>query len=417
MSDSQLKKRKLAGKRLQVKRPTEKREMKMAKNLTKHFWKFFVYSAFASPFVAVAVLVLMESPIKAQEYNLPGPMEWTGPLTPNSRLTEAELLFHNEIIGPESLMVDGENGIITGTYDGRIIQIKNGAVIHEVRLGKGPCGTFDTEPTCGRPLGIRWSSSKKKTLIVADAYLGLYDVDLVSGEFQQLIPGGLVVDGRPLTFLNDVVVLQNGTILFTDSSSKWDRRKFIFNLLEFSDDGRLLSYCPETKKIRVLLDGLHFANGIQTDKEENYVLINELAKARILKYHLKGSRVGVFDVFLDNMPGFPDNIRMSHNGTYWVGLAFVRRREKFSFADALGPYPMIRNMLAKIIPMKHIIPLLHTFSPSYGLIVQVDTNGKYVSSLHDPTGKRVPSVSEIDDDGKSLYMGSYHSKFIAKVDL
>jgi len=188
-------------------------------------------------------------------------------------------------------------------------------------------------------------------------------------------------------------------------------------LMEGASDGRLLSFCPETKKVQVLVDGLHFANGIQLDKGQNFVLINELAKARILKYHLKGSKVGTFEVFADNLPGFPDNIRMSHNGTYWVGIAFVRRKDTFSFADSLGPYPFLRKMIAKIIPMKTIVHLLHSYSPSYGLIVQVDEGGKIVSSLHDPSGKRIPSVSEVEDDGKALYLGSYHSKFIGKVNL
>jgi len=390
--------------------------MKNAKNLLgKHFWKYFLYTVLALPLIGVTALILIQSPINANEFSLPEPPEWKGPLSPDSRLTEAELLFHNQIIGPESMLGDDDNGIITGTYDGRIIQIKNGTIIREIRLGKEPCGTFDLEPTCGRPLGLRWSS--KKSLIVADSYLGLYDVDLVSGKFHQLVAGGQMVDGRPLTFLNDVEVLQNGTIFFTDSSSKWDRRRFVFNLLEHSSDGRLLSYCPETKKVRVLVDKLHFPNGIQLSKDQDYLLLNELSKARILKYHLKGPKTGTFEVFLDNLPGFPDNIRMSHNGTYWVGLAFIRRRDSFNLQDTLGPYPRIRNLLAKITPSKSIAQLMHRFLPRYGLIVQVDANGKYVSSLHDPTGKKVPSVSEIHDDGTALYLGSYHSHFIAKVNL
>lgn len=60
---------------------------------------------------------------------------------------------------------------------------------------------------------------------------------------------------------------------------------------------------------------------------------------------------------------------------------------------------------------------MHRFFPQYGLILLVDQNGRYVSSLHDPTGLKISSVSEVEDDGHSLYLGSYHSKFIAKVDL
>lgn len=41
-------------------------------------------------------------------------------------------------------------------------------------------GTYDTEPKCGRPLGIRRLNERE--FIVADAYSGLYTVDFENGQ-------------------------------------------------------------------------------------------------------------------------------------------------------------------------------------------------------------------------------------------
>jgi len=40
-------------------------------------------------------------------------------------------------------------------------------------------GGYDNEPTCGRPLGMRLDSDGY--LIVCDAYLGLYKVNVATG--------------------------------------------------------------------------------------------------------------------------------------------------------------------------------------------------------------------------------------------
>ncbi len=51
----------------------------------------------------------------------------------------------------------------------------------------------------------------------------------------------------------------------------------------------------------------------------------------------------------------------------------------------------------------------------YGLIVELDKNGQILRSLHDPTGQVIPSVSVVEDDAGTLYLGSYYSPFIGKV--
>jgi len=43
-----------------------------------------------------------------------------------------------------------------------------------------------------------------------------------------------------------------------------------------------------------------------------------------LRYFLKGPRKGESEVFVDGLPGLPDNIRPTGRGGYYIGLAIPR---------------------------------------------------------------------------------------------
>nr|CAD2165940.1 unnamed protein product [Meloidogyne enterolobii] len=53
--------------------------------------------------------------------------------------------------------------------------------------------------------------------------------------------------------------------------------------------------------------------------------------------------------------------------------------------------------------------------PKYGMVVELDLNGKIIRSYHDPTGTVIQGVSQASDDGDFLYLGSFHADFIGKV--
>ena len=63
---------------------------------------------------------------------------------------------------------------------------------------------------------------------------------------------------------------------------------------------------------------------------------------------MKGDRKGTYDLFADNLPGTPDNIRPAHDGGYWVALPSIRKWP-ISLLDLVGPYPGVKNVLAKVI--------------------------------------------------------------------
>lgn len=71
--------------------------------------------------------------------------------------------------------------------------------------------------------------------------------------------------------------------------------------------------------------------------------------------------------------------------------------------------------------MFQVVSLLwirNTFGkPRHCVIVEVDENGQIVRSLHDPTGGIVPDVSEVHDDGDVLWLGSFRSNFVSRLEL
>lgn len=57
---------------------------------------------------------------------------------------------------------------------------------------------------------------------------------------------------------------------------------------------------------------------------------------------------GGADLFVENMPGFPDNIRPSSFGGYWVGMSTIRPNPGFSMLDFLSERPWIKRMIFKV---------------------------------------------------------------------
>ncbi|XP_038841836.1 adipocyte plasma membrane-associated protein, partial [Salvelinus namaycush] len=205
----------------------------------------------------------------------------------------------------------------------------------------------DYEPVCGRPHGVRLDSGGQ--LIVADSYFGLFSVDPQTGHKTLLLDSKTGADGVPFAFLNGLEISsQTGIIYFTDSSSRWGRRHVKLEVIETNALGRLLTFDPVSGRVGVLLDGLYMPNGIALSPDESFLLLAETSIGCVLRYWLKGPKAGTKEVIMNNMPGYPDNIRLSDRGTFLVGLTTTRFRKLMPpFLDLIGPYPAVKRFLAK----------------------------------------------------------------------
>lgn len=359
----------------------------------------------------LGAMMLLESPIDPQSFSFKEPPFMFGVLHPNTKLRQAERLFENQLSGPESIVNIGDV-LFTGTADGRVVKLENGEIETIARFGSGPCKTRDDEPTCGRPLGIR--AGPNGTLFVVDAYKGLFEVNPQKRSVKLLLSSETPIEGKKMSFMNDLTVTRDGRkIYFTDSSSKWQRRDYLLLVMEATDDGRLLEYDTVTKEVKVLLDQLQFPNGVQLSPEEDFVLVAETTMARIRRVYVSGLMKGGADMFVENMPGFPDNIRPSSSGGYWVAAATIRANPGFSMLDFLSDKPFIKRMIFKLFSQDTVMK----FVPRYSLVLEVSDSGAFRRSLHDPDGQVATYVSEAHEHDGYLYLGSFRSPFICRLSL
>ncbi len=338
--------------------------------------------------VAVAgYLALAPSPIDPVIYDPPTPPAMTGDFQPNEKLQQAEILAAGKIDGPEDVDVDAQGRVYGGTKDGRIVRL----------LPDGTVEDFAT--TGGRPLGLDFDP--QGNLVVADALKGLLQID-PQGRITTLVAAKGEV---PLGFTDDVDVARDGRIYFSDASSKFGEGEYMYDLLEGRPHGRLLRYDPQTKETEVLLEGLYFANGVALSQREDFVLVNETYRFRITRLWLTGARAGASEVFVDNLPGYPDGVSANGQGTFWVGLFTIRN----PMAESLAPRPWAKKLLSKLPQAAFPKPV------PYGFILGLNEKGEVIHNLQDPAGKHLFEITSVEEKGGYLYLGSLHNDRVGKL--
>ena len=73
-------------------------------------------------------------------------------------------------------------------------------------------------------------------------------------------------------------------------STVFPLRDAAFELLGSPGTGRLVRYNLRTGETAVLVENLSFANGLELDPAERFLLFCESGTARLHKYHLTGER-------------------------------------------------------------------------------------------------------------------------------
>lgn len=308
----------------------------------------------------------------------------SGELDRNERLAKARLVPVGTE-GPEDVVLADDGVAYTGTADGFIRAIDS----------KGKVSPL-AEPG-GRPLGIEWHGDD---LLVCNADLGLQLVSL-SGETKTLVDQ---FEGQKLRFTNNASVASDGTVYFTDTSTRWGIEDYVNDLLEGQSTGRLFARAP-SGDVRLCFDGLQFANGVALDTKEESVFVAETGKYRVHRHWLAGPRAGKTELFLDNLPGFPDNLTFG-NDTLWVALASPRQR----VVDFLAPRTWLRHVSYRLPESLKPKPVRH------GFVLGYDQEGQLVHNLQDQSGRVAITTSARFHDG-ALWVGSLSEPHLAVLDL
>jgi sugar lactone lactonase YvrE len=319
------------------------------------------------------------------------PVVWQPPkLGPRARPARASLppltVLHVNGHGTEDVVVDDKGQVFTGVDDGRILRLTaDGRRLDTIA------------DTGGRPLGIELHPDGR--LLICDAFRGLLLADRASGDIEVLVPAG-----PELLFCNNAAVTGDGTIYFTDSSSRFDLRHYKADLIEHSGTGRLLRRDPDGS-IEVLRTGLQFPNGVALAPDESYVVVAQTGAYRLDKLSLTGDKAGELVTIDGNLPGFPDNLSTGSDGLIWVALASPRDRA----LDTMHRFhPAVRKGVWAL-PEQ-----LHPKEKRTVWVRAVDgSDGKLVHEFYGtPTGFHM--VTGVRERDGTVYVGSLLERAIAK---
>ncbi len=302
-----------------------------------------------------------------------------GPYAVNDALAAVKRHGQGAGQGPEDVAIDSRGRVTVGFIDGRIVRFGLKGEVEELAN------------TGGRPLGLDFAPNGD--LIIADGYKGL----LALNANNQLRVLTTEADGLPFAFTDDVDVADDGSIYFSDASSKHGPATHgMADAIEHGAYGRLLRYEPSTGKTEVLMDGLYFANGVAVGPNERYVLVNETMSYRVQRYWLKGPRAGSAEIFIEGLPGFPDGISSNGRGNFWLAIFAPRN----PLLDKTAGLPFLRAM------MERLPAFMKPTTVPHAIVLGLNESGEVIHNLQDASESAYAPVTSVEEAAGWLYLGS-----------
>lgn len=314
--------------------------------------------------IGLLYLLAWPIPVDPQGYAAPATPGLTGEFAENRALDAARFVpLPDGALGPEDLAVMPTGEIYTTDQTGTLYRIDGDAPQVVDQLG-------------GRPLGL--DAGPDGALYIADSFRGLMRWT-GPGTLEPLVTE---IDGAPVIYANQVAVARDGTVYFSNSSDRFDPETMggtkptsVMTIWEQSQTGYVARRAPDGQ-VEKIAEGFVYTNGVSLSADEDFLLIAETGRARVHRLWLRGDRAGQQEVFLDNLPGYPDNIEAMADGTFWLAFASPRVPTEFLF-----PYPTLRSVIWRLGPMVRPAPIEH------GILAQFDASGTILRVLQDPDGR------------------------------
>ena len=307
-------------------------------------------------------------------WTAPPPPKGEGPYEPNEKLAATQRLGRGVGFGPATIALDAVGQVYTGYDDGRVVVFTaDGATYTEI----GETG--------GRPLGITFGP--RGGLVIADADRGLFHL---GAKLKSLETGAL-------KFASDIDNPRlDKNVYFTDRSTKFGRRRAATDLLEHGGSGRLLRYNFDTNAVSVLITGLHSPDGVAVGPDDDYVLVAETGEYRVLRYWLRGDRVGQHEVFIDNLPGLPAKLSYNDHGMFWLALSAPRSPQ---LDELLSGHFFARQLYARL-------PGSWLRDADRAWVLGLDLSGRVVASAQSAGPSAYAPITAVRERGPWLYFGS-----------
>ena len=142
-------------------------------------------------------------------------------------------------------------------------------------------------------------------------------------------------------------------------------------------------------------------------QNQDYLLMVETTKYRVLKYWLSGEKTGQIETFIDNLHGFPNGISIRKNGSYWLGFSTKRNKTLDKIHPKTG--------------MKKLVYGLPEFAQPeadrFGMIMNVSIDGEIIETLFDTKGTILPEAGAVKEFNGHLYLGGDVMPYIGKYKL
>jgi len=356
----------------------------------KKFNMIFVVSVLSGlMFSSCALKPLTYSPEKAPPFE--------GVTQLNEKLLATDKIQIDGWFGPEDILFDSLGNLYTGVHnadfsDGRILKIDSSGKVEEFyNSGSWVAGLhFD----------------KERNLIALSHKQGLISI---SPEKEVTVLASSDQYGRPFLIPNGLDIAENGIMYFTNTSEisayniKYGRKV----IMEMRPLGGLYSYNPATKEVQTLVDGAYFGNGVVISKDQDYLLMVETTKYRVLKYWLSGEKAGQTETFIDNLPGFPNGISIREDGSYWLGFS-TKRSEAL---DKIHPKTGMKKF-AYGLP-----EFMQPKAERSGMVMNVSIDGEIIETLFDTNGTILPEAGAVKEFNGHLYIGGDVIPYIGKYKL
>ena len=345
------------------------------------------------PGAVVVYLLAWPIPIEPTSWNAPLDRGFVDPFEVNDMLRAVDAIDLGDFEGPEDATIGADGNVYLTTTSGHVLQIRNGRVQEFAFAG-------------GRPLGIE--ARRDGTLVIANAFLGLQSVDR-DGTVTALLSE---VDGDPLVYANNLAVGTDDRIYFSESSSKFGAESSrgtyeasLLDIMEHGGHGRVFAFDPATGNVEVLIENLNFANGVAISEDGSFLLVSETGHYRVLKYWLEGERRGQTEVLLENLPGFPDNLKSGLQGRFWLGLGAPRN----ALLDQMANKPFARKVVQRLpaVFRPRARPSSH--------VIAFNGEGEVLMNLHDPEA-RFPTLTGVVETRRTLYLTTLFGNKFPRID-
>ena len=332
------------------------------------------------------------------EYKVPGP---GSPYQVNDTLFNSEPIGLDVVDGAEDIAFDEDDNLYTGSRHGDILRFfAPDYKRHEVYVHIG-----------GQPLAVHMSAEGELHTCVGG--MGLYKVtksrDVVKLSDETNRSWLSVIDDSRMRLADDMDFAPDGKIYFSEATIRYDMHDWTVDALEMRGNGRLICYDPKTGSSRTVLPKRGFPNGVCMTGDGESLLLAESWLCRVNRYWFAGPRKGQVEIVTDTLPGYPDNIRRSSDGCFWVALVGMRTPA----LDLACRMPGFRKRMAQRIPFDEWLhPNINT-----GCVVKLGLDGSIKGALWDTTGEKHPMITSMREHKGHLYLGGIYNNRLGRIPL